>query len=136
MLATHTRMETTADLLREAMARHGLDQKGLAEALGADASAVTRWLRGGRPRPEAAEKLATLAGVDLAYALRVMGYLSLPVPEPVRRALPETLLATLSELTPSELDVVHETARGLLRVREERRSRARPRAARPPGGSP
>lgn len=67
MLATHTRMETTADLLREAMARHGLDQKGLAESLGADASAVTRWLRGGRPRPEAAEKLAmrvSLAACD------------------------------------------------------------------------
>lgn len=114
-------METTADLLREAMARNGLDQQALAAALGADPSAVSRWLRGGRPRPGVAERLARLAGVESTYALHVMGYLPAPVDTPPGpRPLPETLLATLRALSPGELDVVHETARGLLRVREER----------------
>lgn len=96
-------METTADLLREAMARNGLDQQALAAALGADPSAVSRWLRGGRPRPGVAERLARLAGVESTYALHVMGYLPAPVDTPPGpRPLPETLLATLRELSPGE----------------------------------
>lgn len=94
-------METTADLLREAMARNGLDQQALAAALGADPSAVSRWLRGGRVGAGVAERLARLAGVESTYALHVMGYLPAPVDTPPGpRPLPETLLATLRELSP------------------------------------
>lgn len=129
---------TAADLLRSAMIRNRFNQKELAAAIGVTGTAVTEWLRYGRqPQPRYAARIAELAGVELSYALRVMGHIDRDfAQETPPEVLPETLLATLRELSPGELEVVHETARGLLRVREERRSRARPRAARPPGGSP
>lgn len=117
------------------MERNGLNQKELAAAIGVTGTAVTEWLRYGRqPNPRYAPKIAELAGIEVGEALRIMKHLDARIAQdlPVE-TLPPTLLATLRELTPSELDVVHETARGLLRVREERRSRVRPRVARRQG---
>lgn len=109
------------DWLRGAMRSAGFDanQSRLAEAMKTTPSTVNSWFtRGALPGRDTLGPLAEALRVSISDVRRAAGYPEseeAPAPD-----VPAWLTAVLAELDDYEQSVVGETARGLLRLREER----------------
>jgi DNA-binding XRE family transcriptional regulator len=136
--APYVRDVAFADWLRRQMdlAGFGGNQSKLAAYLGTRPSTVNAWFtRGAVPSVVLCHRLAKVLRVPVDDVLRAAGH---PVSEPAETSssLPSwlpSMLPLLEQLTDSEAMVLAETARGLLRLREER---ARYEAQQPPAPQP
>lgn len=127
------------DILRDYLARERLTQGQLAVKLRVNPSQVSSWITGkARSSLENARAISRVTGRPLNEVLQAAGFPPLAAPEPAPAPVPTWIAETLSQLDEFELRVVDATARGLLRVREERErygDRA-PDAPAAPGQSP
>ncbi len=110
---------TIPDILRDYLTRERLTQGQLAVKLRVNPSQVSSWITGkARPEFENARAIARATGRPLNEVLDAAGFP--PVEEAEAPAVPTWIAETLSKLDEFELRVVDATARGLLRVREEK----------------
>lgn len=109
------------DILREYIDRARLTQGQVAVKARVNPSQVSHWMTGkARPSVENAVAIADMTGRTRREVLEAAGYpadADVPAPD-----LPAWVTETLAQLDEFELRVVETTARGLLRVREERRA--------------
>lgn len=99
--------------------REQVTQGQLAVRLRVNPSQVSNWISGkARPSLENALAIARITGRPPRQVLEAAGYEAPDdVPAP---AVPPWLAELLEQLTEAELEIVGATARGLLRLREER----------------
>ena len=110
---------TIPDILREALRRDGLTQGQLAVKIGVNPSQVSTWLSGqARPSIENVASIARATGRTEGQVREAAGYPTFE--SPAGPDVPPWVAETLSQLDEFELRVVEETARGLLRLREEK----------------
>lgn len=106
-----------SELLSDYMRLRRLNRAGLASELGVSRSMITQWMGGMAPGLDSCMRISSRTGLSLQLVLRAAGH---EFPDEVSRLYPDWVTEILDELTPIEMSVVAETARGLLRLRAER----------------
>lgn len=110
---------TIPDILRDVLRRDGLTQGQLAVKVGVNPSQISTWLAGqARPSIENIVAIAKASGRSEAQVREAAGYPVTPASDGPE--IPPWVAETLVKLNEYELRVVDDTARGLLRLREER----------------
>ncbi|QFG02139.1 helix-turn-helix transcriptional regulator [Tepidiforma bonchosmolovskayae] len=119
-------------ILREFLDRERMTQGQLAVRLQVNPSQVSNWLSGkANPSLENALAIARVTGLPARQVLEAAGYAA---PDDVQAPpIPPWLADLLAQLNDRELEIVGLTARGLLRLREER---AQAEAQQPPAPQP
>ena len=128
-------MTLFSDWLGQELSRRGSNRAKLAAGIDSKPQTISAWFNEGRiPSPEFCRRVARYLHVPEESVLRIAGHLSAD-DAPEEPSLPAWLESLLTELDDFELHVVEDTARGLLRLREERaRYEANPPT--PPRGEP
>lgn len=104
--------------LLEGYARmRGLKRIELARELGVSRSIVTQWMQGMQPGIKSCQRIAERTGIPLEALLEAAHHVVPTLPQDVQ--YPGWLTEYLDKLTPIEMTVLAETARGLLRLRGE-----------------
>lgn len=109
--------------LRRAVEEQGWTQAQLADALGVQQQAVSKWLSGStRPKPATLERLGSRLGLDIGELFRLAGYLEVaPTANGRRQPAAASGLSIPANLTPGERAVIEAVLDGI-RARRRRRS--------------
>lgn len=106
------------------MKLRGLSQSALARELGISSGVMSQWFHGAMPELRSALKVAQLTGLPERQVLEAAG-LTVQAAA-TQNSYPAFATEFLDQLDPAEWAVIAETARGLLRLREERLTAAAP----------
>lgn len=104
-------------LVERYMVARGWNARTFAREVGVSSGIVSRWKQGARPSVDNINRVAMVTGLSREEMFAAAGY---DVTASGGTSLPDWLAELLAGLTPFELAVVGETARGLLRLRAER----------------
>lgn len=125
-----------AELLQSYMDLRGLSQRALARELEVSSGIVSQWMTGTLPEHRSALKVARRTGLPERQVLEAAELSTASATE--TSTYPEFLTELLDLLTPAEIAVVAQQARGLLQLRgviptslEPERRRGRPRKEQP-----
>lgn len=133
-VATMTRF---AEWLDARMQERGINRNQLAAYMERPSQTVYSWFNDDRiPGSDYCLAIARVLHLDPMIVLREAGHLP-PAEEPEPQPeIPAWLTSVLEELDETELRVVDATARGLLRLREERAAYGTPPPLEPPADAP